>query len=233
MVTTVKLWRNGNATSPRLDNVRDGDIVTWDYQGRTYVQAGTGGVSTYADGTPGYPTPGQKNWWSLAAGSEISTFLNVVLDPAIAGHYLWEPAYNMPLARYVNALKEAGTAPPWVKRVLAEEEVPAAEVAGVAGAGNTSGPAEAVRSDGMNASPKTLRFIVAALDHEIGHLADAIEDESRSEDEQSDLTNDLALYRLIRQKIQADHDALVEEIRARSSAPGGIEGDEQGGVTQT
>ena len=227
-ITPVTLWRNGNATSPRLDYVRSSDITTYEIDGKKYVQARSGGVSTF--GYSNGPDLLQKNWWSLFQGNEVPKGLTVELDPLLADHYLWEPAWDMPWTDYVGALTIAGRAPPWRKREKTEEE----ELAGPDGAaaltsGMTTSPTDAERSDAMYASPKTLRFIVAALDTQIRQLTDAIEDETRSEDERSDVANDLALYRLIRQKIQADHDALMREITARASASRTTTGDEPGG----
>jgi hypothetical protein len=238
VVTTVKLWRSGNKTSPRLDNVRRGDVSTFDIQGVVYVVALSGGISTFADG-PGYPPPpppppkkDDKTYWSLAARSPVPAQIDVLLEPKLAGHYLWEPSFNMTMARYDAALANAGQVPPWqrLERVVPTEEVVAAEGAEAAAAGISRGSADGERSASMYASPKTLRFIVTALDTHIGHLADASGHEPLSEDEQADLANDLTLYQLIRQQIQTDHDALIQELRAQGSPPSESAVDEPGGV---
>jgi len=47
--TPIDLYRQGNANSPRMDNVRSKDIATYELDGEVWVNGGLGGgVSTFA-----------------------------------------------------------------------------------------------------------------------------------------------------------------------------------------
>ncbi|MFN7524748.1 MAG: hypothetical protein ACK5RD_16720, partial [Aphanizomenon sp.] len=97
--TPITLYRQGNANSPRMDNVRpDKDIACYDKEGRVWVMTtladgeSTGGISTSAN--PGYG----KNWWQLQAGTKIPEQLELVND--YDNHWLWKPIQDMPLEDY-------------------------------------------------------------------------------------------------------------------------------------
>lgn len=101
-VAPVDLYRNGNASSARLDHVRISgptrDVDTYDQNGITWVRANGKGVSS-----EGSPDP---NWngkpWRFDAGLSFPDSLR--LFPDDPGHWVWEPVQDMPLASYQDAL---------------------------------------------------------------------------------------------------------------------------------
>jgi hypothetical protein len=105
--TLIPLYRQGNATSPRMDNVRpDKDIVTFEEKGMIWVMTtladgiSPGGISTFAN-------PGRgKNWWKLDFGIDIVPELKLVNDRE--NHWLWQPSKTMPIDDYKAALKQLG-----------------------------------------------------------------------------------------------------------------------------
>ncbi len=81
-----------------MEHVRPGkDVVVYAHRGEEWVQTATGGVSTFAT----LPRWG-RNWWGLPAGTACSELLAVVNDHG--DHWLWQPARNMELRRYRDAL---------------------------------------------------------------------------------------------------------------------------------
>ncbi|MEJ6481587.1 hypothetical protein N0Y54_09645 [Nostoc punctiforme UO1] len=66
--TPIDLYRMGNATSSRIDNIRLKDIETYEEDGDILVVAGSGGISTFAVQGAG------KNWWKLDRGTDIPSF---------------------------------------------------------------------------------------------------------------------------------------------------------------
>jgi hypothetical protein len=105
--TPISLYRQGNATSPRMDNVRPNkDIATFEENGAIFVMTtlpdGTspGGISTFA-------TIGQgKNWWKLEQDTDIAAELKLVNDRG--NHWLWQPQEIMLLENYKTALRQIG-----------------------------------------------------------------------------------------------------------------------------
>ena len=105
--TSIALYRQGNANSPRMDNVRPKkDLDTYEEQGQMWVvpslEGGrlSGGISTFA-------TPGKgKNWWKLDSGTEIMPELKLVNDRD--DHWLWTPSYSMLMDEYKAALGVMG-----------------------------------------------------------------------------------------------------------------------------
>jgi hypothetical protein len=98
--TPVDLYRMGNAASPRLENIRMKDIEIYEQEGRQWVTANSGGISTFSIRGSG------RNWWKLDQGSEIPNELRVVND--YSNHWLWEPSYSMPIDDYRQALELVG-----------------------------------------------------------------------------------------------------------------------------
>ena len=105
--TPIALYRQGNANSPRMDNVRaDKDIATFEDRGVIYVmttlQDGTspGGISTFATLGRG------KNWWKLDSTTDIPAELKLVNDRE--NHWLWQPHSIMLLEDYKIALRQVG-----------------------------------------------------------------------------------------------------------------------------
>src|SRR6266566_2022563 len=101
-ITTTDLFRRGNASGPRMANVRIGrDIVVFQINGFDWVAARSGGVSTFS--AQGFGT----NWWLLPAGFDYPDELLVVNDHG--NHYNWEPNVDLTLADFIALL---GTAEP-------------------------------------------------------------------------------------------------------------------------
>lgn len=98
--TAIDLYRKGNASSPRMDNVRAQDVDTYEKDGQTWVKADSGEISTLAILRPG------KNRWKLNQGTEIPRELRLVNENA--NHWLLEPSYNMPMELYQKALRSLG-----------------------------------------------------------------------------------------------------------------------------
>lgn len=109
--TPIDLYRQGNSSSPRIDNVRPNkDVATYTEQGETWVMptidegqlpdniSRPGGISTFA-----YPGRG-KNWWKLDAGTEIPSEIKLVNDRN--GHWLWQPSRTMTMDAYKAALRQ-------------------------------------------------------------------------------------------------------------------------------
>jgi hypothetical protein len=106
--TPISLYRQGNATSARMDNIRSNkDIATFDDSGVIWVLStspdgsSAGGISTFAN-------PGKgKNWWKLDAGTEIPNDLHLINDRN--EHWLWQPSKIMTLDCYQEALRVVGS----------------------------------------------------------------------------------------------------------------------------
>jgi hypothetical protein len=105
--TPIVLYRQGNANSPRMDNVRPNkDVATYDLNGQVWVITtlpdgiSPGGVSTFATQGLG------KNWWKLEAGTEIPQELELVNDRN--NHWLWKPSKMMPIDEYKTGLQQIG-----------------------------------------------------------------------------------------------------------------------------
>lgn len=104
--TPIELFRSGNSSSARLDNVRINaarpDVDTFaDAAGQVWVRANGKGISTWDAVDPGW----SGRPWCLAAGSPVSDHLRIWQDAP--GHWVWEPVANMPLVHYVADLASA------------------------------------------------------------------------------------------------------------------------------
>jgi hypothetical protein len=105
--TRVELFRSGKRNSATMHNVRlpgkhpRPEIETFvdPKTGDEWVKANTGGVSTEEAVDPDWLGPPHR----LPSGTEIPAEL--VLTPDGPSHWLWEPAQDMPLADYINALE--------------------------------------------------------------------------------------------------------------------------------
>jgi hypothetical protein len=171
-----------------MDYVRSQDVDIFTINGTKFVEAMSGGISTYTYSRQ----PAGKNWWSLPQGAQIPDDLTLVADITTPGHWLWEPSRNMPLSRYEAALR---TVQPWTGPTKVAEDMVVTY-----GPPDLTAPTQAV-GDSMTLDPKSYRFLLAALDRQIWTMRHSLEDPSLSEDDQSDLTNDLALYELMRKGI--------------------------------
>lgn len=103
-ITPVDLFRSGNTTSARLDQIRttgasaDVDTIT-DRAGDVWVIANGKGASTSDAADPGW----RGRPWMLPKGHIYSALLLVWNDDP--GHWVWQPTHNMLLSDYVDALK--------------------------------------------------------------------------------------------------------------------------------
>jgi hypothetical protein len=101
--TPCDLFRMGNSTSPRLDNVRcPKDIQVYQKNGADWVPAGGGGISTF-ECKQSWGGP----WWRLPAGSAYDSQLSLIND--FGNHWLWQPNNDMSLADYRAALASVNT----------------------------------------------------------------------------------------------------------------------------
>lgn len=100
--TPIALDRQGNANSPRMDNVRsNNDVTTYEENGQISVDPTLGGrISTFATQRSG------KNWWKLDAKSKIPAALDLINDHN--DRWLWKPSYRMPIEEYKQALQLIG-----------------------------------------------------------------------------------------------------------------------------
>jgi hypothetical protein len=104
-VTPIDLYRSGNNTSPKLDNVRisgtNSDVDTFvDAANTVWVLANGKGVSSSDAIDPSW----SGKPWRLPMGSPFPDGLRLWEDDP--GHYVWEPAMPMPLANYVSFLAQ-------------------------------------------------------------------------------------------------------------------------------
>jgi hypothetical protein len=100
-LTTVDLFRLGNASGPQMENVRPKDITHFTRNGVVWVKAGQGGISTFS--TP--PAKYSGRIWKLDAGYDHGTLLLVWNDHA--QHWSWEPVADMPLSAFKAELSIA------------------------------------------------------------------------------------------------------------------------------
>jgi hypothetical protein len=103
MKIDINLYRSGNSISPRLDNVRDKDIVKYkDSSGLIRVKGLSGGISTFTAPKP------ESNWWWIKAGTVVPAMLTVTRDTTDPRtditHYTIQPAMNMLLTEYIEQL---------------------------------------------------------------------------------------------------------------------------------
>jgi hypothetical protein len=105
MKLDVDLYRGGNATSPRFDNVRDTDLIK--IPGRTpeetKVKGMSGGISAFTA-----PAPKKNEWW-IKAGTVVPLKLTVIRGETTKGtnqtHYFIMPAETMLLSEYVKQMQ--------------------------------------------------------------------------------------------------------------------------------
>lgn len=94
----VDLYRGGNSTSPRMDNVREQDIVWYLNDGQQWVVGKKGGIST----TSKPPVPG-KNWWKIPKGTKYSD--EIYLENDHDNHWRWAPAKNMSRSHFKGLMQ--------------------------------------------------------------------------------------------------------------------------------
>ena len=104
MATTVQvdLYRGGNASSPRMDNVRDTDVLKYKNGNTEWVRAKQRGISTSGN-TPS----NQKNWWKVPKGTVVSNDIYIVNDHD--DHWAWAPAKDMPLSDFIKLMQNTNS----------------------------------------------------------------------------------------------------------------------------
>ena len=98
--TSLDLYRWGNASSPKLDNVRPTDLATYKHDGQDWVEAKSGGISVFSTDT------GEKNTWKLPKGTAYAAKLFIFNDHD--NHWSIQPSVNMTLVEYQALLRELG-----------------------------------------------------------------------------------------------------------------------------
>lgn len=98
--TSLDLYRGGNASSPRIDNVRVDKDVFPDATGNIGPVAPNGEVQ----GMSTFEAPqGDKNWWRLPAGTQLPDGLQAVNDPGI--HWTIQPSTMMSVEDFRSLLQ--------------------------------------------------------------------------------------------------------------------------------
>lgn len=126
----VDLFRMGNASGPRLDNVRPRDVVfeevTLGDGSVVKMVKPEGGISTFDAINPRMP----GKWWRIPSGTQLPDTIRVVRDQTVSGttitHYSLRPARYMTLLEFVTGLQS-----------LATKAVPMFTVEGGSGAAET------------------------------------------------------------------------------------------------
>ncbi|NHZ92520.1 hypothetical protein F2P45_26450 [Massilia sp. CCM 8733] len=101
---THDFFRNGNASGPRLDNVRPfHDVAIITTNGIQTIIANGNGISlnTKFD-------PKRKNTWKIPVNTPLPSGVKLVKDlrPGHDGHYMLAPAKSMPFAKFIGLLQE-------------------------------------------------------------------------------------------------------------------------------
>ncbi len=95
------LYRLGNASGPRLDNVRPGDVATYERNGVVFVQATGKGISLLTEEA----ATRRPGWlWRIPKSTPLSQGL--ALHHNTAGHYYLCPTSDMTMAKYQALLLE-------------------------------------------------------------------------------------------------------------------------------
>lgn len=95
--TTVDLFRSGNTTSARMENVRVNDVTQVTEGGVVYVLPNSGGISTFSS-SAGVST----TVWKIPKGTVYPDTIKVWNDTP--GHWAWEPASKMTLANFTSIM---------------------------------------------------------------------------------------------------------------------------------
>jgi DNA-binding beta-propeller fold protein YncE len=100
----LDLYRFGNASTPRLDNVRSfKDVTVVNRGGIEIVVANGNGVSLSSTFDPQ-----KRNTWVLSKNTPIPFGLSLVRDLRVGrgDHFMVAPTSNMPFAKYIGLLQE-------------------------------------------------------------------------------------------------------------------------------
>lgn len=212
MPTTVTLYRNGNASTPRLDNVRDQDVTYVD-PGHTTVQGGVKGISSFdASAVHAGVVISGKNWWTLPPNTPIVAGLTLINDNNPPGHWGWQPGHDMLKSEFTNLLGLQGATTAsggrWSGPSASSWPGPAGATAEREVAMLTAQAAQvAARQVPLTAKPHA--FVLDALDGQIAAMRDQLARVGDDEDAASDLTNDLVLLQLIHAHLAAQGPILL------------------------
>lgn len=100
VLTPRDLYRAGNKGGPRFERYRYGDFVVQSIGGRDWVRGPKqGGASTLEA-----PLGLRGTWYQLPKGTPYDDGA-LFLWNDYPGHWSWEPAQDMPLVIFLNALK--------------------------------------------------------------------------------------------------------------------------------
>lgn len=100
----LDLYRFGNASSPKLDNVRTfKDVLVVKKNGIETVVANGNGISLSSTFDPK-----KKNTWKLSRNTPIPSGLRLVKDmrPGRDDHFMLAPTSSMPFTKYIGLLQE-------------------------------------------------------------------------------------------------------------------------------
>jgi hypothetical protein len=107
------LYRLGNATSPRLHNVRPGDVTRYERNGVVMVRADGFGISLATEQRIKRTNPRGSYLWKIPAnfpmprGLALNPDRNSISKPGdAADHYFLCPQYDMMLSEYVALLSK-------------------------------------------------------------------------------------------------------------------------------
>lgn len=99
------LYRIGNSSSPRMDDVRARDVSTYMQDGIEIVIANGRGISLY--NKKGLQKSPLSGWaWQINAGTSFPMGLTLTQDDDPEGHYTLVPQFNMPLSKFKGLLEE-------------------------------------------------------------------------------------------------------------------------------
>lgn len=105
---TVDLYRGGNASTPRMDNVRVNDVTIYQGKDGTEWVKSIKSPANQAQGISTFSVSQKiKNEWKIAKNESYPSGLVVIRTHG--NHYVWAPAYDMPKTEYVKLLKSVET----------------------------------------------------------------------------------------------------------------------------
>jgi hypothetical protein len=107
-ITTTPLFRNGNAISARLDNLRNDDVEIYTdlTQAEICLHAtNTTGVSCYGNAAALAGFRG-KTWQLPMSSVYDDTRLLLWQDDPDSDHWSWTPARDMPGSEFIAALRD-------------------------------------------------------------------------------------------------------------------------------
>ena len=99
------LYRLGNSTSPKLNNVRHQDVDTYENNGILMIHANRKGVSLFNLRELRRRESGMAGWvWKIPQGTLLPFGLAVHPDRASPGHFFLCPVSVMTMDRYLSSL---------------------------------------------------------------------------------------------------------------------------------